>query len=71
MQHVIICAQCHEYQFGTVEQATNLELRCPRCKCTTLVDTHGDQITARIGRMPAHLLRQLMRSHYGDTDKCR
>lgn|GEM_PF-5558302 len=71
MQHIIACAACGRTQFGTVESCTNLELLCPRCRCTTLVDTHGDQITTRIGRMPAHLLRQLMRSHYVDTDKCR
>jgi ribosomal protein S27AE len=71
MQHVIICAQCREVQFGTVEQAINLELMCPKCRCTTIVNTHGDRLSTRIGRMPEHLLRQLMRSGGVDERKCR
>lgn len=71
MQHVIVCAQCGRTQFGTVEEAVNLELTCPKCHCTTIVNTHGDQIVTRIGRIPEYLLRQLMRSSYVDADKCR
>jgi len=71
VQHVIICAQCHEVQFGTVESCTNLELMCPRCRCTTIVNTHGDHLSTRIGRMPEHLVKRLMRSGGVDERKCR
>lgn len=71
MQHLIVCAQCSRHQFGTVETCTNLELMCPRCRCTTLVDTHGDKFTMRIGRMPESLVRRLMWSEGVDERKCR